>query len=128
MAKATKEPFTFVSNLDKVIPKIEEAPEKVLRTIGQNLTREIKGTLRQYYQKRTGRLDKSLGYSLNRKTYKESTGEWPKARTPFLMIGFKMFYAPFVLTHNDPIKPVVQKNAELIKEMIGKAIDEINKE
>lgn len=123
-----KEPFTFVSNIDKVIPKIEEAPEKVLRTIAQNLRREIKGTLRQYYRKRTGDLDKSLGYSQNRKLYKESTGEWPKTRTPFLMIGFKKFYAPFVLKHNDPIMPVVKKNADLIKEMIGKAIDEINKE
>ena len=123
-----KEPFTFVSNIEKVIPKIEEAPDKVLRTIAQNLTREVRGTLRQYYGKRTGTLDKSLGYSQNRTLYKESTGEWPKTRTPFLMIGFKKFYAPFVLEHKDPIKPVVQKNAELIQQMIGKAIDEINKE
>jgi hypothetical protein len=45
-----------------------------------------------------------------------------------LQIGFKAFYAPFVLEHNDPLRPVVVKNAELIKQMIGKAIDEISKE
>ncbi len=127
MAKQ-KVQFTFESNLDKVIEKIEDAPDKVLRTIAQNLVKEIRGTLRQYYKKRTGNLDKSLGFSQSRPLYKESTGEWPASRKPFLMIGFKRFYAPFVLEGNDPIMPVVKKNADLIKEMIGKAVDEINKE
>lgn len=123
-----RKPFTFESNIDKVIEKIEEKPEKVLRVIAQNLTREVRANLRKYYQKRTGALDKSLGYSLSRPAYKESTGSWPPSRTPFLMIGFKKFYAPFVLKNNDPIKPVVIKNKDLIQEMLAKAIDEINKE
>lgn len=123
-----REPFTFESNLEKVVEKIEEKPNKVLATIAQNLTREIKGTLRTHYQKRTGNLDKSLGYSQNRKAYKDATGEWPTSRKPFLMIGFKKFYAPFVMEHDEPIMPVVKKNADLIQQMIGKAIDEINKE
>jgi hypothetical protein len=127
MAKK-RQPFTFESNLEKVVEKIEEKPEKVLGTIGQSLTKEVKGTLRQFYRKRTGDLDKSVRYSQNRKLYKESTGEWPPSRKPFLMIGFNKFYAPFVLEHDDPIMPVVKKNANLIQEMIGKAIDEINKE
>ena len=127
MAKK-REPFTFESNLEKVVAKIEEKPEKVLGTVAGNLTREIKGTLRQHYSKRTGQLDKSVGYSQNRKLYKDSTGEWPTTRTPFLMIGFKKFYAPFVMQHDDPIMPVVKKNADLIQQMLGKAIDEINKE
>jgi hypothetical protein len=33
-----------------------------------------------------------------------------------------------VLKNNDPIKPVVIKNKDLIQEMLAKAIDEINKE
>lgn len=126
---AKKEPFTFENNISKVIPKIQEKPEKVLRIIGQNLTREIRGTLRKYYKKQSGELDKSLGYTLNRKVIKESSGEWPPAHTPELMIGFKKFYAPFVLEKgNDPILPVVKKNKDLIQRMIAEAIDEINKE
>lgn len=114
MAKK-KSPFTFESNLNKIVPRIEETPYKVLNIIGQTLVKEVRGTLRQFYRRRTGKLGKSLSY-------------WARKKEKDLQIGFKMFYAPFVLEHNDPLKPVVAKNAELIKEMIGKAIDEINKE
>ena len=115
MAKKKREPFTFESNLNKVIPRIEESPYKVLNIIGQTLVKEVRGTLRQYYKKRTGRLDKSLGY-------------WARKKEKDLQIGFKLFYAPFVLDHNDPLKPVVEKNKYIIQDMIAKAIDEINKE
>lgn len=108
---AKKEPFTFNSNLDKIIGKIEETPEKVLNVVGQNLVKEIRPTI----SKRSGRLKKSLGY-------------WARKQEKDLIIGFKMFYAPFVYgLEKDPIKPAVLKNAELIKEMIAKAIDEIGK-
>lgn len=67
MAKK-KEPFTFESNLHKVVPKIEESPYRVLNVIGQNLVKEIRGTLRQYYKRRAGgRMDKSLGYWARKK-------------------------------------------------------------
>jgi len=114
MAKK-KEPFTFESNLHKVVPKIEEAPYRVLNVIGQNLVKEIRGTLRQYYKKRSGNLDKSLSY-------------WARKKEKDLQIGFKIFYAPFVMENDDPLRPVVVKNAELIKQMIAKAIEEINNE
>jgi len=110
-----KEPFTFESNLDKVVPRIEETPYRVLNIIGQNLVREVRGTLRQFYAKRSGKLDKSLGY-------------WARKKEKDLQIGFKQFYAPFVMEHNDPLKPVVEKNKYIIQDMIAKAIDEINKE
>ena len=115
VAKKKREPFTFESNLNKVIPRIEESPYRVLNIIGQTLVKEVRGTLRQYYKKRTGRLDKSLGY-------------WARKKEKDLQIGFKLFYAPFVLEHNDPLKPVVEKNKYIIQDMIAKAIDEINKE
>ena len=115
MAKKKREPFTFESNLNKVVPRIEESPYRVLNIIGQTLVKEVRGTLRQYYKKRTGRLDKSLGY-------------WARKKEKDLQIGFKLFYAPFVLDHNDPLKPVVEKNKYIIQDMIAKAIDEINKE
>jgi len=115
VAKKKREPFTFESNLNKVVPRIEESPYRVLNIIGQTLVKEVRGTLRQYYKKRTGRLDKSLGY-------------WARKKEKDLQIGFKLFYAPFVLDHNDPLKPVVEKNKYIIQDMIAKAIDEINKE
>ncbi|MDD3984091.1 MAG: hypothetical protein PHE11_02880 [Candidatus Omnitrophica bacterium] len=115
MAKKKREPFTFESNLNKVVPRIEESPYRVLNIIGQTLVKEVRGTLRQYYRRRTGKLDKSLGY-------------WARKKEKDLQIGFKIFYAPFVLDHNDPLKPVVEKNKYIIQDMIAKAIDEINKE
>lgn len=115
MAKKKREPFTFESNLNKVVPRIEESPYRVLNIIGQTLVKEVRGTLRQFYKKRTGKLDKSLGY-------------WARKKEKDLQIGFKIFYAPFVLQHNDPLKPVVEKNKYIIQDMIAKAIDEINKE
>lgn len=115
MAKKKREPFTFESNLNKVVPRIEESPYRVLNIIGQTLVKEVRGTLRQYYRRRTGKLDKSLGY-------------WARKKEKDLQIGFKIFYAPFVLEHNDPLKPVVEKNKYIIQDMIAKAIDEINKE
>jgi len=115
VAKKKREPFTFESNLNKVIPRIEESPYRVLNIIGQTLVKEVRGTLRQHYKKRTGRLDKSLSY-------------WARKKEKDLQIGFKLFYAPFVLEHNDPLKPVVEKNKYIIQDMIAKAIDEINKE
>lgn len=111
MAKSKKKPFTFESNLDKITLKIEEVPEKVLNVIGQNLVKEIRPTM----TKRTGRLKKSLGY-------------WARKKEKDLQIGFKIFYAPFVFgIENDPIKPIVVKNAQIISELIKKAIDEIGK-
>jgi len=109
-----KQAFTFESNLDKVVSKIHDTPFRVLNVVGQNLVKEIRGTLRQYYKKRSGKLDKSLGY-------------WARKKERDLQIGFKSFYAPFVLNHNDPIKPIVVKNADLIQKMISEAIEEINK-
>lgn len=107
---AKRQPFTFESNIDKIVPKIEEVPGKVLNVIGQNLVKEIRPNV----PKRTGRLKKSLGY-------------WARKNEKDLQIGFKIFYSPFVFKHEDPIKPVVVKNAQLIQDMIKIALDQIGK-
>ena len=61
-------------------------------------------------------MDKSLGY-------------WARKKERDLQIGFKIFLCTFCFVgEGDPIKPVVKKNAELIRRMIAEAIDEINKE
>lgn len=103
-----KKDFTFESNLKYVIPKIEEAPHKVLNVIGQQIVRETKPNV----PKVSGRLRKSLQYFARR-------------RERDLQIGFKEFYAPFVYRHDDPIKPVVLKNKDLIQSLIAKALRDI---
>ena len=110
MARKKKEPFTFESNLALIVPKIQDAPYKVLSVIGRNLVKEIK----PHVAKRTGKLRKSLSY-------------WARKQEKDLQIGFKSFYAPFVYRKDDPIKPVVLKNAGIIKDMIKVAMNEIGK-
>lgn len=108
-----KKKFTWESNIDKVVARIQETPEKVLNIIGSTLTKEIRGTIDK---KRTGRLKMSLGY-------------WARKKEKDLQIGFKIFYAPFVYGNEpDPIKPIVVKNKDLIVDSIAQAIDQINKE
>jgi hypothetical protein len=107
---AKKEKFTFESNMNNIADKIQDVPEKVLNVIGQNLVKEIKPDV----PKISGKLRKSLGY-------------WARKQEKDLQIGFKLFYAPFVFKHEDPIKPIVVKNAQYISELIKKAIDEIGK-
>ena len=63
----TKQAFTFESNLDKVVTKIHDAPFRVLNIVGQNIVKETRGTLRKYYKKHSGKLDKSLGYWARKK-------------------------------------------------------------
>jgi len=113
--------FTFESNLEKVIGKVHEKPYKVMNIVGQNLVREIKATtMKSQFHQRRGILTKTLGY-------------WARKKEKDLQIGFKMSIPGIVGrmitgSESDPIKPVVVKNAELIKQMIGEALDEIRKE
>lgn len=113
--------FEFENNTEKVIKKIQEKPEKVMNIIGQNLVKEIKATtMKTQFHQRSKILTKTLGY-------------WARKQEKDLQIGFKMSIPGIVgkmITGSeaDPIKPVVVKNAELIKSMIGEALDEIRKE
>jgi hypothetical protein len=119
MAKK-REPFTFESNLDKIVPKIEEAPAKVLNIVGKNLVKEIKSTtMKSQFHQRKSILTKTLGF-------------WARKREKDLQIGFKMSIPGIVgnmITgkETDPIKPVVVKNAQIISDMIKVTIDEIGK-
>jgi len=131
MAKPRKQrvPFTFESNLEKVVEKVHEKPYRVMNIVGQNLVREIRATtLKQNFNSRTKILSKTIGY-------------WARKREKDLQIGFKMSITanrfgigPGIVggimtgRDQDPLKPVVVKNAEIIKQMIGEALDEIRKE
>jgi hypothetical protein len=117
---AKRQPFTFESNLEKITLKIKDVPGKVLNVIGQNLVKEIKSTtMKNQFHQRRGILNKTLGY-------------WARKKDKDLQIGFKMSIPGIVgkmITGQeaDPIKPVVVKNAQIIKDMIKTAIDEIGK-
>lgn len=124
-----KSPFTFESNIPKVIAKIEEKPTKVMNIIGQNLVKEIKSTtLKSQYNTRYKILAKTLGY-------------WARKKEKDIQIGFKMSIqanaygvGPGIVggimsgRESDPLKPVVLKNAEIIKQMIAVALKEIERE
>jgi len=126
---AKRQPFTFESNVDKVIAKVQEKPYKVMNAIGAVLVREIRATtLKSQYHQRYKLLSKSLGY-------------WARKKEGDLQIGFKMSIqknkggvGPGIVggimtgREADPLKSVVVKNADLIQQMIGKALDEIRKE
>jgi hypothetical protein len=113
--------FTLESNLDKIIAKVEEKPFRVMNTIGQNLVKEIKSTtMNTQFHQRKGILKYALGY-------------WARKQEKDLQIGFKMSIPGIVGrmiagTEEDPLKPVVLKNAEIIQQLIGKALDEIRSE
>jgi hypothetical protein len=115
--------FTMESNVDKIIEKIQEKPYTVMTKIGMSLSKEIQGTL----PRKSGLLRESLSY-------------WARKKEKDLQIGFYLdkklrsgraaaFYSNVIFgKQNDPIKPVVVKNAELIKQLIGAALDEIRSE
>ncbi len=115
-----REPFTYESNIDKIIEKIEDTPGRVLNTVGQNLVREIKATtLKSQFHQRRKILHKSLGY-------------WARKKDKDLQIGFKMSIPGIIgkmLTgqEEDPLKPVVVKNADNIQKAIALALNEIGK-
>jgi hypothetical protein len=120
MARKAKEPFTFESNLSKILPKIEETPEKVLNIVGKNLVKEIKATtMKSQFHQRRAILTKTLGF-------------WARKKEKDLQIGFKMSIPGIVgnmITGKeaDPIKPIIVKNAQIIQDMVRVAIDEIGK-
>ena len=121
MAKK-QQPFTMESNVDKIVEKIQEKPYTVMSKIGAALVKEIKPSI----PKKSGRLQASLSY-------------WARRNEKDIQIGFytskkvgkqwSAFYSSILYGQsNDPIKPVVVRNAELIKQLIGAALDEIRSE
>ena len=128
MARKPRKAFTFESNVEKITKKIQEKPRLVMGKIGGQLVREIKATtMKSQFHQRRKILTKTLQWA-----YGYDKGAGKKDRSS-LQIGFKMSIPGIVgrmITgqESDPIKPVVIKNAQLIQDMIAKAIDEINKE
>lgn len=112
MAKRSK--FTFESNLKVIEEKIADKPHRVLNTIGSSLVREARPDVPK--RPNGGRLRLSIGY-------------WARKKEKDLQLGYKQFYAPFVLTlENEPLYKAVMKNKDEIVRLIGEALDQIRKE
>lgn len=123
-----KQPFTMESNVDKIVEKIQEKPRLAMGKIGGQLVREIKAnTMKSQFRQRRAILAKTLQWA-----YGWDAGAGTKDKTS-IQIGFKMSIPGIVgrmMTgaEADPIKPVVVKNAEIIQQLIGAALDEIRSE
>lgn len=127
MARKRRE-LTMESNLEYITKRIQDKPKKVMGTVGQQLVREIKSTtLRSQFHTRRKMLHKTLQWA-----YGWDAGAGRKDITS-VQIGFKMSIPGIVgkmitRQEQDPIKPVVVKNADRIQKMVGEALDEIRKE
>jgi len=123
-----RQPFTIESNLDKVIAQVQEKPRLAMGKIGGQLVREIKAnTMKSQFHQRQKMLAKTLQWA-----YGWDAGAGTKDKTS-IQIGFKMSIPGFVgkmMTgqESDPIKPIVVRNAEIIQQLIGAALDEIRRE
>ena len=138
MARKAKEPFTFESNIEEISQKIHEAPHLVMGKIGGALVKEIKQTTMKSLFNRRYNMVAGLGTGKGKKNksgiqwaygWDNKSGKKDKAS---LQIGWKVAIPGLlgkIITgaENDPIKPVVMKNAELIKSSIAEAINEIGK-
>lgn len=123
-----KKPFTMESNLSKIREQIEARPERALAIIGKNLEKEIKPNIRVKGKGRNAFLKATLS-------------SWARKKEGDLIIGFKdpakigflsgvKGLEDYKWSYNevqDPIKPAVIRNLEMIHEEIGKAMAEISK-
>ena len=110
MAKRVK--FTLENNFAEISKGIEEKPNEVLITLGKSLVDEIRPLVLK--RKNGGRLKRSLGY-------------WFRPKEKDLQIGFKIFYAPFLVDHSDPITDTVRKHKDEIVQLITEAIDKLGR-
>lgn len=111
--------FTFDSNLDKVIKKIEDKPHRVMNEIGLALVKEIRPQVNIQNKKRKGT-----------PFMRWTTQYWARKQEKDLIIGYKNHAGMKYLYDkvDDPIKPTVVKNLNNIQIAIGKALDEIRKD
>ena len=115
--------FTLEDNFDKVKEQVQESHKWALSIIGRELVKEIRPNVKQL---KPGR-NKFLRATLQ---------SWARRNEGDLIIGFKDPQKISFLSHierlpeyeweydqvQDPIKPVVVKNIDRIKQLIGEAL------
>ena len=125
---AKRQPFTMESNLDKIQEQIKEKPYRAMAIIGKNLEKEIRPKIVKKGKGRNAFLRATLS-------------SWARRTEGDLIIGYKdpkkIGYLRGIKTLDnykwdydevdDPIKPTVVRNLDMIHEEIGKALLEISK-
>lgn len=125
---AKRQPFTMESNLDKIQEQIKEKPYRAMAIIGKNLEKEIRPKIVKKGKGRNAFLRATLS-------------SWARRKEGDLIIGYKdpkkIGYLRGIKTLDnykwdydevdDPIKPTVVRNLDMIHEEIGKAMLEISK-
>ena len=103
----------YYSNVKRVKYVLEENEKKALSEVGKYLKKEMKKLLKTKVSRRTGTLDKSIGYSIKKKTKSVQVGFRHKAfYGKFIELGTrKMTSKPFLL-------PSIQNNLERVKNII----------
>lgn len=122
----TTKGITFESNLGTIYKLMKQYPMDVFKIIGKAIVNEVRPKVPKASaphsfaegapELKPGRLRKSLGYWVKKKGRAE------------LQIGYKAFYAPFVLgTENEPIKAAVIRHKDEIVELLAEAYNDIKK-
>lgn len=125
---AKRQPFTMESNLDKMQEQIKEKPYRAMAIIGKNLEKEIRPKIVKKGKGRNAFLRATLSSWARRKEGDLIIGYKDPKKIGFLrgierLPDYKWDYDEV----DDPIKPTVVRNLDMIHEEIGKAMLEISK-
>ena len=125
---AKRQPFTMESNLDKIQEQIKEKPYRAMAIIGKNLEKEIRPKIVKKGKGRNAFLRATLSSWARRKEGDLIIGYKAPKKIGFLrgiktLDNYKWDYDEV----DDPIKPTVVRNLDMIHEEIGKALLEISK-
>jgi HK97 gp10 family phage protein len=123
---------TYESRIELAKQRISEKPREALKEIGKFLAKEIRDAAPRSNEART--------YTLNGRKIvvkpgrlKRSIGYWYRKKDKDLQVGSKAFYAKweeFGSSNNRKrpfLMPTVEKNVQVIQEMITDALKELNK-
>ena len=125
---AKRQPFTMESNLDKIQEQIKEKPYRAMAIIGKNLEKEIRPKIVKKGKGRNAFLRATLSSWARRKEGDLIIGYKDPKKIGFLrgiktLDNYKWDYDEV----DDPIKPTVVRNLDMIHDEIGKALLEISK-
>ena len=125
---AKRQPFTMESNLDKIQEQIKEKPYRAMAIIGKNLEKEIRPKIVKKGKGRNAFLRATLSSWARRKEGDLIIGYKDPKKIGFLrgiktLDNYKWDYDEV----DDPIKPTVVRNLDMIHEEIAKALLEISK-
>lgn len=125
---AKRQPFTMERNLDKIQEQIKEKPYRAMAIIGKNLEKEIRPKIVKKGKGRNAFLRATLSSWARRKEGDLIIGYKDPKKIGFLrgiktLDNYKWDYDEV----DDPIKPTVVRNLDMIHEEIAKALLEISK-